>query len=115
MSANQSLPSVIAFQLAAALDAYEVTISRLVARPADGELYEEARALMDRMRMYAAGLPPVAVPWVEVMIAHFELTHALWRVQLQGAQDVDIRALHEHLSASLSRLARHCLHLLPQA
>ena len=105
--------SAIAFQLAAALDAYELDIGLLVRAPTDPEVYHRVSRAMDQMRMYAAALPSLAVPWVEVMIRHFELTHALWRPAAPGHHDV--QQLHVRLREAIRVLARKCTYLMPAA
>lgn len=114
MSAAQAPAlSAIAFQLAAALDVYEQDVALLVRTPLDPEIYHRVGGHMDQMRMYAAALPSVAVPWVEVMIRHFELTHGQWRQQ--GSEHVDLRQLHGHLRTAVQALARKCVQLMPAA
>ena len=86
--------SAIAFQLVAALDAYEQDLERLVACRDDLELYQRVSQQMDQMRMYSGALPKLSAQWVEVLIGHFELTHCMWR--LQGGEPCleELRALH---------------------
>lgn len=106
--------SAIAFQLAAALDAYEQDVAQLVRAPADLDAYHRMGQHIDRMRMYAAALPPVAVAWVEVMIRHFELTHGVWRWQ-QDPATVDLEQLRGPLREAVQVLARKCAALMPAA
>lgn len=107
--------SAVAFQLAAALDAYERDVARLVRGPFDMDAYQRASRHMDQMRLYAATLPMVSVAWVEVMIRHFELTHGMWRLQKNPADPVDLQLLHERLRDALQRLSRKCVQLMPSA
>jgi hypothetical protein len=106
--------SAIAFQLAAALDAYEQDLALLVRTPSDTDTYHRVGRHMDQMRMYAAALPPLAVPWVEVMIRHFELTHGLWRWQ-QDPASADLKQLYGQLRDATGVLARKCVALMPSA
>jgi hypothetical protein len=116
MSASDAhVLSAVAFQLAAAVDAYDEDITRLVQSGFDPELYRRVSRQIDQMRMYAAALPPVSVSWVEVMIRHFELTHGLWRVQKDGTGGVELRAVHQQLQQALQRLSRVCAQLMPAA
>ena len=107
--------SVIAFQLAAALDAYEQDIAQLVRGPADPDAYRRASCHMDAMRMYAASLPMLSVAWAEVMIRHFELTHGIWRLQKDPADGPDLQQLHAALREAVRRLADKCVQLMPAA
>jgi hypothetical protein len=107
--------SAIAFQLAAALDNYEQDVHALVAASFDPELYRRISRQMDDMRMYAAALPQVSVAWVEVMIRHFELTHAMWRNSRAGEPAVELQPLLAHLREAVARLSRKCAQLMPSA
>jgi hypothetical protein len=109
--------SAIAFQLAATLEAYEQDVAGLlrVKGSPDPELYRRISGHIDRMRMYAASLPPVSVAWVEVLIRHFELMHGLWRAQHDPAQHDTLAASREQLTASVRRLSRCCVQLMPAA
>jgi hypothetical protein len=107
--------SAIAFQLAAALDEYELDIACLVRGPFDLDAYQRVSRNMDQMRMYAASLPVLSVAWVEVMIRHFELTHGIWRLQKDPAGEVDLPHLHAELRGATRRLARKCVQLMPSA
>lgn len=116
MSASDAhVLSAVAFQLAAAADAYDADMAELVRSGYDPELYRRVSRQMDEMRMYAPALPPVSVTWVEVMIRHFELTHGLWRMQKDGSGAAELRAVHGELQHSLQRLSRLCAQLMPSA
>ena len=104
--------SAIAFQLAAALDAYEQDLDRLVACRDDLELYQQVSQQMDQMRMYAAALPKLSVPWVEVLVGHFELTHCMWRLQGGEACLDQLRALHGRHRQSVEDLRARTRRLL---
>lgn len=115
MSASQfQALGAIVFQLAATLDAYEEAVGMLVQSPADPDLYQRVSRKMDDMRLYAAALPPLAVAWVEVMIRHFELTHAIWRSQAAGDRAADLAPLHDNLREAVQRLAHKCVVLMPK-
>jgi hypothetical protein len=107
--------TAIAFQLAAALDAYEQDVSALVATSFDPERYRRVSRHMDAMRMYAAALPSLSVPWVELMIRHFELTHALWRAQKDPAAAGELDPLLEQVRSAAQALSLRCTRLMPTA
>ena len=114
MSASQAHAlSAIAFQLAAALDAYEIEVAAMLHAPEDPDLYQRVSRRMDEMRRYAAALPMVSVAWVEVLIFHFELTHFLWRTQQGHGVDDRRELLHARLRQACERLARKCVQLMP--
>lgn len=108
--------SAIAFQLAAALDAYEQDVAVLVRVGFDPDVYQRASRRMDEMRLYAASLPSVSVAWVEVMIRHFELLHGIWNgVQDPARNPAELQALHAELRGAVQRLSRKCVQLMPCA
>jgi hypothetical protein len=55
------------------------------------------------------------VAWVEVLIRHFELTHALWRLQHDGSASVELAALRKNLFDAVLRLSQKCTQLMPSA
>jgi hypothetical protein len=115
MSASQNLAlSAIAFQFAATLENYQADVAGLLEGPFDPECYRRVSGHVDRMRMYAAALPPVSVAWVEVLIRHFELTHGLWRLQRDPGA-VDLPQLHAQLEQAVQRLSRKCAGLMATA
>jgi hypothetical protein len=116
MSASQAPAlSAVAFQLAAALDAYEQDVAGMVRVPFDPELYQRVSRRMDEMRLYAASLP-LSGAWVEVMIRHFELVHGIWTSTQKGHPDpVRIAQLHRELRHAVQRLSRKCVQLMPAA
>ena len=107
--------SAIAFQLAAALDAYEQDVAQLARGPFDVDVYQRVSGHMDRMRMYAASLPSVSGAWGEVLIRHFELTHGIWRLQKDAATAGELAHLHAQLREAVRRLAQRCVQLIPNA
>jgi hypothetical protein len=116
MSASEgSAVSALTFQLLAQLDAYEQVLGRLVACPGDIELYHSVSGHMDDLRLYAGAFPALSVPWVEVLIRHFELTHGLWWQSRQGKEWQDIRALHTRLVTAVHALRQASRGLLAVA
>jgi hypothetical protein len=107
--------SAIAFQLAAELESYQEQADALIRAPFDPDLYQRVSRHIDSMRMYAAALPSVSVAWVEVLIRHFELTHALWRLQHDGKASVELAALRKSLFDAVDRLSQKCTQLMPSA
>lgn len=102
----------IAFQLVAALEQYDEDVGRMVDTWLDMELYQRVSAQIEDIRHYSAALPQLGVHWVELLIAHAELVHSLWRLRFQEV-DADreqletVRARHAACVASLrSRCSR---------
>lgn len=105
--------SAIAFQFAAALESYDRDAGRLVEAHGDLDLYQALVRGMDEMRCYATALPDCAVPWVEVMIRHFELTHTLWHVQQGKAVLRELQDAREAHAGAVRFLSQRLVHLLP--
>jgi hypothetical protein len=114
MSASQApAQSAIAFQLATALEAYGDEVGQLLHSPLDAGRYQAVTRRMDEMRMYAASLPQLSVSWVELLIRHFEFTHALWRLHGQGGCSLDeLHRLQASLRQAATTLSGKVSHLL---
>lgn len=116
MSASQaSALSAIAFQLAATLEAYEEDVAALVRFPLASDIYLRVSRHVDAMRMYSAALPSLSGAWVEVLIRHFELTHALLRAQKQGHPAVVAEQFHQQLREAVGRLRQLCVRAIAAA
>ena len=104
----------IACQLIAALERYEQDSGRMIAAWPDLEAYGEASDTIERIRMYAGALPEVRVQWVELLIAHADLVHSLWRVQYRGEGEVasGLAQLRDHHSDCVAALRQRCLRIL---
>jgi hypothetical protein len=113
MSASHgNLESVILLQLVAALQSYEKDVADIPADPVAPEAYGRVRVRLDEIRNYANSLPKLSVAWVELLIAHFELTHGLWRVrQSESDGAATLEAVRERHDGALERLHQQCLRL----
>jgi hypothetical protein len=107
MSASQA-PALdaIAFQLCAALEQYEQDVGRMVDTWLDMELYQSVSAQVEEIRRFSAALPQLSVQWAELLIAHAELAHSLWRLRFQEVPTHrerlgEVRARHAACVASL--------------
>jgi hypothetical protein len=104
----------IAFQLAAALERYEQDVGVMMDTWLDMDLYRQVSEQVDQIRLYSAALPQLSVPWVELLIAHAELVHQMWRaenVRPAPAGDAITQARERHAQA-VRRLHQGCLRLL---
>jgi hypothetical protein len=104
----------VAFQLAAALDQYEQDVLRMMDAWVDIELYGEVSTQVEKIRMYSSSLPEVRVQWVELLIAHAELVHGLWRTHSARTGDAresleEVQARHAH---AIAALRDRCLRLV---
>jgi hypothetical protein len=104
--------SAIAFQLLAALDAYDVDISRLARIARDPALFGEVASHMSRIQRCGASLPGVSVPAVALLISHAEFVYALWhRARFGEADSRDPAALMREHREHIEDLRKACLRL----
>src|SRR3954464_11635331 len=115
MSASEAPAfDAIAIQLAAALEQYEQGVSEMIDTWLDTDRYQEVSQQIEDIRMLSAAMPSLSIHWVELLIAHAELVHSLWRLRFQdgGAQREkldEVRARHADCVASLRG---RCIRLL---
>jgi hypothetical protein len=115
MSAHHApVLDAIGLQLVAALDRYDQDVTRMVDTWLDMDLYGEVSDEVEQIRMYCAALPQLSVHWVELLIAHAELVHSLWRLRfLEDAGDrARLAMVRERHSGSIAVLRSRCLRLL---
>lgn len=80
----------------------------------DMELYRSVSDQVEQIRFISAALPQLSVAWVELLIAHAELVHSLWRLRFRE-DDLDrvkldeVRARH---TACVAPLRGRCLRML---
>jgi hypothetical protein len=103
----------IALQLVMALERYAQDTGRMIASWPDLELYRSVSDQIETIRMYAAALPDARVQWVELLIAHSELVHLLWRVQYgQGKAMADTLEARLHHTDALAAMRNRCLRVV---
>lgn len=105
----------IAFQLAAALDRYEQDVEAMVASWLDMELYGRVSEEVEEIRTFSAALmPQVSIHWVELLIAHAELVHSLWRLRFRedSADGERLREIRSRHDACVASLRVRCVRLL---
>lgn len=118
MSASEA-PALdaIAFQLVAALEEYDVGAADMVDTWPDMERYRRVSEQIDRIRLYSAALPSLSVHWVELLIAHAELVHSLWRLRFRedGADRERLHQVREHHGHCVESLRTRCLRVLTRS
>ena len=104
----------ITFQLAAALETYEQHVTAMVDTWLDMDLYRQVSDEIEEIRMLSAALPQLSVHWVELLIAHAELVHSLWRLRFRedGEDHARLREVRDRHAACVHSLRGRCLRLL---
>ncbi|HVE54968.1 MAG TPA: hypothetical protein VNB23_16410 [Ramlibacter sp.] len=103
----------VAVQLVAALDAYDRETEAVIAAWPDLERYREFSAQLEKIRGYSSGLHDLRVQWVELLIAHAELVHFLWRIEYGDAESAraEVVAVREHHADCVMALRNRCLRI----
>lgn len=101
----------VASQLVAALEKYDRDSGVMIACWPDLDRYRDVSAQVETIRMYSSALPAVRVQWVELLIAHAELIHFLWRTQYGANRDAleRIVAVRDHHADCIAALRNRCL------
>jgi hypothetical protein len=101
----------IALQMAVALDTYEQDASALVAAWPDFDRYRAVSEQVDQLRMYSSGLPETSVQWAELLIAHAELVHYLWRnfYGAGGGTTEAFELVRDHHADCIAALHSRCM------
>jgi hypothetical protein len=104
----------ISLQLVATLERYERDSAVMVDTWLDMELYQRVSEQVEQIRMYCALLPQLSVQWVELLIAHAELVHSLWRLRFQevAADRTQLQELRERHARCATALKMRCLRQL---
>jgi hypothetical protein len=104
----------IALQLVGALEQYAGDTAAMILAWPDMDRYRDVSEQVEKIRMYSSALPDLRVQWVELLIAHSELVHLLWRAQY--ADDVHSRAeiarVREHHTDAVAALRNRCLRVV---
>ncbi|HEY8357859.1 MAG TPA: hypothetical protein VIL30_10405, partial [Ramlibacter sp.] len=107
MSASQAPAArAVALQLALALDRYEAAVATMLETWPDLERYGVVSADVEEIRRLAATIPQLSADWVELLIAHAELVHCLWRLQYgsPGPQAKGLGELRSHHACCITAL-----------
>jgi hypothetical protein len=118
MSAFQSHAlDAIAFQLVAALEQYDEATGTMIAAWPDLEHYRSVSEQIEKIRMYSSALPDARVQWVELLIAHSELVHFLWRAQYGDSKAAreQIESVRDHHGDAIAALRNRCLRVIARS
>lgn len=116
-ASDASALDAIAFQLAAALERYEQDVGTMVDTWLDMDLYQQVSNEIEDIRRLSVALPELSVPWVELLIAHAELVHSLWRLRFKDgdADRTRVRELREWHTGCVNSLRTRCVRLLSRS
>lgn len=115
MSAPQNATfDAIALQLVAALEQYDRDTEDMIAAWPDLERYRTVSEQIEKIRTFSADVPMARVQWIELLIAHAELIHFLWRLQYgnQPAARAELGSVREHHGDCVRALRQRCQRLL---
>ena len=101
----------------AALERYQLHVTRLVGNWLDMDLYHTVSVDIDLVRRACHGVPHLAAPWVALLIAHAELMHCLWRGSRPGgaAAASERQELLVRTRAACAGMQDMCMQLLRAA
>jgi hypothetical protein len=96
----------ISLQMVEALEHYDEDTARMIEAWPDLELYRMVSDGIEAIRAYSGNVPEVRVQWVELLIAHAELVHFLWRTQYgdRGGAREQIGAVRQHHARCIAAL-----------
>jgi phage-related protein len=116
MSAPQSAAlTAITFQLAAALDQYDLQFDALLRNWPDMDAYQGVSKGIDELRLYTAALPELSVAYVSLLIAHAEVVHCLWkRSNAQACTEEQFAGARDAHRVAVAGLRRRCLRALAE-
>jgi hypothetical protein len=101
----------IASQLLSALDEYDQDLQPL-ARGYDPERYASLAQQFDQLRLYAASLPELSLPWVSVLVSRAEMTFNLFRAQQDANARAEVVAFIERHRTQVEELRGSCARLI---
>ena len=105
----------IALQVLAALEEYDADVEAMLGARQDPELYHRVSRGLDRIRMYSASISELRVHWVELLIAHAELVHCVWRdarTLADAGQAQGIEALRDQHRDAVIAMRNRCRRLI---
>ena len=102
-----------AHEALAALERYQLHLRQLAAGGVDPELYHQVSLDIHEVRRCCHAAPALSALWVGLLIAHAELSQALWRSgQPQGAPTLqDRQALLAHVMDCVRALQEQWMEL----
>jgi len=113
MSGHPPSPPLGVHAALAALERYQLQLRQLARGGVDPELYHRVSVEVQEVRRCCHEVPALSARWVALLIAHAELSQALWRTgQPQGAPTSAARErLLGQVLGCVHALQRRCMEL----
>lgn len=105
-------PAAIAFQVAVALESYEQDLDQFVSAPLEPGLLWVAGNALERVKSLADARPELAVPLVDLMISHAQVTQAYGNIQSGHSKASELRQLYKQHCARVESMRRKCLQVV---
>jgi hypothetical protein len=97
----------------AALERYQLHVRQLATRGLDAELYHAVSLDIQEVRRCCHAFPALSADWVALLIAHAELSQALWRSgQPDAAGPEQRQRLLAHTLECVRQLQQRCMDLI---
>ena len=115
MSASEGRAlDAIAFQLLAALEEYDQDTARMIVAWPDLELYRSVSEQIEKIRLYSSSMPEATVQSLELLIAHAELVHLLWRTEYGGEKKSPeaVIVVRDHHADCVTALRNRCVRVM---
>lgn len=107
--------TALVFQLAAALEGYQVACERLAKRWRDPKGLHAVNRRLGEIQAFTASIPQLAVDTMNVVIRHIEFMRCLLTNARSGKAatiPTDLVALQSRLGAAINAMRSKCLRLL---
>lgn len=105
-------PAAMAFQVAVALESYEQDLDQFVSAPLEPGLLWVAGNALERVKALAGAQSGLAVPLVDLMISHAQVTQAYSDLQSGRSDGSDCRRLYKQHCHKVESMRRKCLQVV---
>src|SRR5262245_5214339 len=95
----------------AALERYQLHLRQLATRWVDAELYHHISVDVQEVRRCCHEVPVLSSGWVALLIAHAELSQALWRAAHPASAPEERQRLLGNVFECIAELERQCMGL----
>lgn len=112
-SAAPAMRTMIAFQLALALERYQHEFDEMVESRADAPHYRAVTRELQEIRVMRESLPQLSEEMAEVLVRHVQLVHVLWNGQARPRRDTagEMKGLRQRHVAAVEAMRRKCVQI----